>query len=212
MKNERNAGMRSWLSSAMLYRLFQRSVGGNSFGEWLAKNHWQVQPGMTVLDVGCGPAALRSKLPESLNYYGFDPNPDYISWASKYASGVFHLGVMETFLAEHSATLCGKVDTVICSGVLHHLADDQIEDVLAGASHLLKPGGRFVALEPVFSQDQSLVSRWVVKQDRGTNVKSDHEWLQMLKQHFPDSQVKVVHGKLRIPYTHGLLNAIKKIC
>ncbi len=207
MSNERNSGIRAPLKFAAIYDLFQRAVGSKKASQWLSTNHWKILPGTTVVDVGCGPARLRSELPGTLSYFGFDPNPDYIAAATKNASGVFHLGTMATFLAEHGSALEEQVDTVLCSGVLHHLSNDQIDDVLAGAKRLLKPSGRFVAMEPTFSADQSLLSRWVVRQDRGTNVKTDLGWLEKLQQFFPDCHVKVVHGLLRIPFTHALLSA-----
>lgn len=207
MLNERNSGIRSLLSSAAIYRVVQSLFGVAAFSKWLSENHWRISPGTTVVDVGCGPASLRSMIPHDVNYYGFDPNPDYIAVARRDVSGFFHIGTMSTFLAEHASTLEGQVDTVVCSGVLHHLSDVQIEEVLAGANRLLKPAGRFVALEPAFSPDQSSLSRWVVRQDRGTNVLTDQGWLNKLQRFFVHCQVKVVHGKLRIPYTHALLSA-----
>ncbi len=182
MQNERDTGLWSVLKSASTYRAFQSLVGAESFQRWLIKNHWKIAADTTVLDIGCGPARLRAFLPENISYFGLDPNPDYIFTARKTASGIFHMGDISTFMNEHGAVLEHGVDTIICSGVLQHLSTPQINEVLVASTRLLKPAGRFLAMEPAFTTAKTWLTRWVVSRDRGTNVQGNRtfKWLEKL--------------------------------
>lgn len=164
---------------------------------------------MKVLDIGCGPATLRSHLEENIEYFGFDPNKSYIERAKDSEKGIFLVGEMKDFLSSYRDRLEGKIDLVICSGVLHHLSDAQLEEVLVGSLELLAPNGRFAALEPAKLVKQEWMSHWVVSQDRGMNVKYDFEWNQLMKHHFSNTEISVLTGLLRIPYTHVLLTGWK---
>lgn len=161
------------------------------------------------MDVGCGPARLRPQFPEDIQYFGFDPNPDYIEKATEQGGGEFSVGVITDFLKAYQDRLEGKVDLVICSGVLHHLTTEQMNEVMAGADALLKEGGRFAALEPAWLARQDRLSRWVLSQDRGTNILHDFEWRRALESHFSRAEVKVVNRLVRIPYMYGLLSGWK---
>jgi SAM-dependent methyltransferase len=162
---------------------------------------------MIVVDVGCGPARLRALLPPDLEYFGFDPNPDYIANARRTTDGTFSVGTMNDFMQAYGEALAGRVDLVTCMGVLHHVSPDEMDEILFTARRLLRPGGRFVALEPVLLAWQDAASRWVVGQDRGTSILDDVEWRELLDRHFPRAQVRVTTHLLRIPYTHALLTA-----
>ena len=202
---ERNEGLRKILNLSAGYELFQILVGAKRGVRWLSEHHWRVGEGMTVVDVGCGPARLRSEFPEQIRYFGFDPNQNYIETARHRQKGTFHTGGMSDFLDCHGEALAGQVDLVICSGVLHHLLDTQIEEVLKGSCHLLKRGGRFAALEPTKLAKQDACSRWVISKDRGMNLLFDWEWTHLLDRHFPRTKTQVINNLLRIPYTHALL-------
>ena len=98
---------------------------------------------------------------------------------------------------------------MVCKGVLHHLTDAEIESVLAGSRRLLKVGGRFAGYEPAWHIQQSWLAKAVLKLDRGRNIKFSNEWLGMLQQYFPESNVSVRHDLLKIPYTIALMAAVK---
>ncbi len=203
--SERNDGLRSLLSVSWIYETFQNAVGQPDAHPWLLENLWKIRPGMTVVDVGCGPARLRALLPEDIHYFGFDPNPSYIAKAKSSLTGNFTVGVMPDFLEHHGAALLGKVDAVLCSGVLHHLTRDQMAEVLEGGRRLLKPGGRFLAIEPCYLVRQDPWSRWVINRDRGCNILHDHEWRSAFQAHFGQVDVRVANHLLRIPYMHSLI-------
>lgn len=204
---ERNHGIRSFLSRSSGYQLFQRMVGSVPATRWLVEHFWQPAEGMTIIDIGCGPGTLREFLPDRIDYYGFDPNRDYISAAKANRKGQFHLGTMETFLHDQGSSLSGRADLILCWGVLHHVDDHQMKAILEGARSLLRPGGRFTAVEPAFLARQDFVSRWILSQDRGTSILTDLQWRQLMRRHFQQVEIQVTNRLLRIPYTHALLSA-----
>jgi SAM-dependent methyltransferase len=207
---ERNNGLRSILQLSWVYDLFHWLIGKPEAMKWLSKKLWKVESGMTVVDIGCGTAALRDTLPSDIHYIGFDPNFAYIETAKQRSDGVFVNGRMSEFLlSDIGKELENQVDVVICSGVLHHLEDAEIDEVLSGVVFLLKKGGRFSALEPAFLERQDVLSRWVMKRDRGENILLQGEWEAKLKKYFPKAEVRVVNRLVRIPYVCGLMSAWK---
>ncbi|HQZ64038.1 MAG TPA: class I SAM-dependent methyltransferase [Planctomycetaceae bacterium] len=205
MTTERNTGFRSLLTHASLYNAFQTLVGAKSARRWIVSHHIRATEGMTIVDIGCGTGSLRANLPSRINYYGFDPNSSYIEAAKAKYEGEFLAGVMSDFMRVHGEQLIGQVDLVTCMGVLHHLDSSQMSETLSASSRLLRPGGRFVGLEPAFLAKQDLLSLWVLKQDRGTSILADAEWQRLLLKSFSRSDVQITNNLLRIPYIHALL-------
>jgi hypothetical protein len=72
-------------------------------------------------------------------------------------------------------------------GVFHHLDDMEAEQTLAFAKLNLKPGGRFVAIEPCFLAHQSGLSRWIMSRDRGRNIRNGVRVADLLGRQFPES-------------------------
>lgn len=172
-------------------------------------SHYQIKPYDVVVDVGCGPGNFADKLEYPCRLYGFDPSEKYIATAKSRGRGDYFVGGMKEFLAEYGSQLEGQVDVVVSNGVLHHVSPEQIDEILAGAMTLLRPGGRFVALEPVWLEKQDWRSRFVVGLDRGQSIFMDHQWAAIMRRHCPSTEVKVLNSLLRIPYTHVLLTGIR---
>lgn len=206
---ESNSGLRRFLGKSFVYRAFQSLVGSEHSGHWLAKHFWKAREGMVVVDVGCGPADLRKLLPENITYFGFDPNREYIETAKRTTlDGHFTVGGVSEFLLERPE-LAGTVDLVICTGVLHHLTKEQMNEVFVGVASLLKKGGRFSVLEPTWLMSQDRLSRWVLSKDRGKNILFDYEWRNEFSKFFEVVDVRVVNRLIRIPYTYVLVTAWK---
>lgn len=74
------------LEVAKVYSKIQDAIISPNFHKVLISEYIQPFPNCTMLDVGCGPAAILGHLPE-VKYFGLDHNPKYISAASeKYGS------------------------------------------------------------------------------------------------------------------------------
>ncbi len=198
---ERNHRPWSVFSISWVYNLFQYLAGGTHGRSWIAENCWRVRPGEKVIDVGCGPASILSYLPTDIEYLGFDLNTDYIATANQKHGdrGLFAVGTAADFVADERFR---DADVVLCNGLLHHLEDDEARELLSFAHEILRPNCRFIAIEPCFLRHQSWLSRWIVSQDRGGNVREEVEWKRLVGGIFDDFRTDVLTHLIRIPYIH----------
>jgi ubiquinone/menaquinone biosynthesis C-methylase UbiE len=104
-----------------------------------------------IVEIDCGLAAaahtLLPSLPEA-RYLGTDFNPTRLADAKAQMEGARVAPRMELRLAPAANVPLedGKADVVLSIMSLQHIAD--LPQVLAEASRVLRPGGRFVAVEP----------------------------------------------------------------
>lgn len=197
-------GLKRIFTLSWAYNLFQDLVGATNSRKWVAEHFWRAQRGQRVVDLGCGPATTVHFLPEGVKYVGFDVSDKYISSArTKYASDpdkTFLVGVAEDFVNDLPEQM-QNADLVIINGLLHHLDDAEALTALKLARKSLAPGGRLVCLEASFLVSQSFLARWVLKQDRGQNVRNEPEWKALVSKVFDKFETYILTGLLRIPYT-----------
>jgi SAM-dependent methyltransferase len=151
------------------------------------------------------------QLPATVRYVGIDISSAYIELARQRfgEQATFLVGTAGTFL-ERGTNVLNGADLVVCNGLLHHLGDDEVLEVLQLAATILRPHGRFVALEPTYLQHQPPVSRWIMDQDRGRNIRTDTEWSELARRAFPDASARILTGLLRLPYTHVVLEGTNR--
>jgi SAM-dependent methyltransferase len=206
-----NSGFKRLLTISQVYDFFQKKVlGGQSARAWLAKNVWKLKGGETIVDIGCGSATILKFIPLDAEYLGIDISENYIRAARKRfsARGTFFLGSARDFL-NHDDTRLNTADLVLCSGLLHHLSDDEAIEVLEISKSIMKSGGRLVCLEATFLARQTRLSKWIVSTDRGRYVRSEEEWKNLIGQVFDSYSTKILTGLIRIPYTHIIIECMK---
>ena len=106
-----------------------------------------IQPGDSVLDVGCGTGEvtlLAKTRAAQGKVYGIDPAPEMIAVARRKAARKrleieFRVGVIEALPFPDSS-----IDVVTSSLMMHHLPDDLKVRGLAEIYRVLKPGGRLL--------------------------------------------------------------------
>jgi ubiquinone/menaquinone biosynthesis C-methylase UbiE len=111
----------------------------------------RLQPGESVLDVGCGTGALAILAKKQVGargvVYGVDASPEMVARAREKAK---RAGV-DLVLAEGAAQDLplpeAQVDVVLSTLVLHHLPRKVRPDIVREAKRVLKPGGRFLAVD-----------------------------------------------------------------
>lgn len=171
-----------------------------------SKNFVRAYPGCRLLDVGCGTAQILDYLPEGVDYWGYDINSEYIEAAQAKFGGKGQFACRMLEESELAGIL--PFDIVLASGLLHHLDDDTARNVLRLARLALKPGGRFVSIDPVFAADQNRIARILVTRDRGQNVRDAEGYLALARHEF-----HLVEGMVRhrtwIPYTHWIMECIR---
>jgi SAM-dependent methyltransferase len=189
---------KAMLQSPWIYRLFQSAVGASRSRAVLANEHLCAPFGGKVLDIGCGTGEIIEYL-SNVSYTGFDPNPAYVDHArAKYGNrGDFRVGSITS-----PPELSGPFDVVMALGVLHHLDNEEALALLALAAQEVRPGSPVVTVDPVISNDQTRLARFVVRQDRGRFVRHVEEYESLARTVFPTVSRRVRHDLLNIPYSH----------
>lgn len=205
-----DTGIKRIFTLSWAYSLFQNLVGATKGAEWVSTNFWRAKPGDKVVDIGCGPGNTAHLLQAGVNYVGFDVSDKYISHAreefAQDSQKTFIVGVAEDFVTDLPIQM-QNADLVIMNGLLHHLDDNEALTALKLARKSLKPGGRLICLEACFLISQAPLAHWVLRQDRGQNVRSEPEWKALVGQIFSQFDTYILTGLLRIPYTQIVIEA-----
>jgi cyclopropane fatty-acyl-phospholipid synthase-like methyltransferase len=200
------SGIRSVLSNPVIYDFIQNILGAKKVRKELIDKVIRPEPGVRILDLGCGTAEILKYLPRAVEYWGYDISPEYIERArAAYGErGNFHCGMLSTAeLAE-----LPKFDVVLAIGVLHHLDDREATDLFELAHNALHPDGRVITIDPCLADNQNLFARFLIKKDRGQNVRRANEYMSLTKTSF--SQTKgVLRHRRWIPYTHWIMECRK---
>jgi ubiquinone/menaquinone biosynthesis C-methylase UbiE len=111
----------------------------------------RLQPGETVLDVGCGTGSLaiaaKSQVGPTGKVYGIDASPEMLARARKKAREAG----LEVIFAEAPAQQLpfpdGQFDAVVSTLMRHHLPRKGREECAREMRRVLKPGGRVLAVD-----------------------------------------------------------------
>jgi SAM-dependent methyltransferase len=196
-----------WLKVPFLYNLFQDAIGGNALRRKVMQSHVRAKPGDKVIDIGCGPAQVLSWLPD-VQYLGLDINPAYIASATRRHGnkGIFVVG--HTKSLQHDLRF-KDADIVIAFGVLHHLDDQDAAHCIRFAYEALKKRGRFVALDACWIPNQGVLSRYIMSNDRGQNIRTEQQYRQLASKIFKNVGTWVDTTPMRIPYVTVVLECEK---
>jgi len=202
--SQRITGWRLPLSLPGVYTFFQNLLGGPQPWRDLVKIHIRPEKGMHILDIGCGPAAILDYLPESVHYVGVDLSQEYINAARKQYGprGEFHCMPAESF--QKNGNLSG-FDLVMGLGLLHHLDDTQAMHFFSAATNALRSHGRCLTVDPCMVDGQHPLARFLIRMDRGQNVRTAEAYLSLAKPFFNSAVQNIYHDWLRVPYTHHIM-------
>jgi ubiquinone/menaquinone biosynthesis C-methylase UbiE len=141
------------IHSAFLYDLLLWfvSVGGEQKFRGKALDLAELQPGESVLDVGCGTGTLaiaaKRRVGREGSVCGIDASPEMIARAEKKA----RKGGMEVqfkkMLAEALSFSDAQFDVVLSTVMLHHLPRKIRQQCAHEIRRVLKPGGRLLAID-----------------------------------------------------------------
>lgn len=204
--SERTHGWYRCLESPWVYDWAQFLVRSHRSRQRFIERMVRPHAGMRVFDFGCGTATVCKHL-AGVNYLGVDLRPAYIESARRRFPKARFQCCDATAVCE---TEPGTFDRVLALGVLHHLADDAVVNLMRLASQLLKPDGEFVSHDPTLAPQQASAARWFVRRDRGKFVRTPDELASLVAVHLTPAEIFVDHRPLRIPYTEVLLRAAQK--
>ena len=196
--------------NANLYNLFQLVIQKSGTKDFLNREILKSESIERVLDFGSG-IGHHSQLFQGKQYLGIEPSESCVLSAER-----LYKDSNSTFLVgDHTALKSlteGTFDLIFAIGVLHHIDDLVFNEFVEQAFRLLKPGARLMTFDPVLHQHQRKLSKWVVKQDRGQWVRTENEYLTVIKKFFLDNTDSRIYSKLlRIPYDHILINTTKPL-
>jgi SAM-dependent methyltransferase len=190
-------GIRAILGNPNIYNLSQKIMGSDKGWISFVQDHIKPSPGMRILDIGCGTAAILHHLGD-VDYYGYDINPDYIAHA-KNIFGERGKFFCQEFTSKDLAHI-GSFDVVTLCGVLHHLDDGIAINLIELLSNCLKKEGKVVTSDGCYVHGQSYFAKTLLDFDRGKNVRSENGYLELFKKSFQTVESTIVHKKW-IPYT-----------
>ena len=187
------------LSHPFIYQAFQEAGGFFSARIKAISEFIDIQPGMRVIDIGCGPGYIVKHLPPGLDYLGFDIDPSYIAHANQKfgGRGGFHCCVFDAAAARDFA----PADIVMMNGVLHHISDTELAETLQNVRAVMRPGGLLLSLDGCFREGQGRFRKWLLDKDRGHFVRDVRGYRNALTGVFDCVDLHIRENYSRIPYT-----------
>lgn len=201
MSGQRTDRLHGLLESPFVYRSVQRLLGAGRAREVLLSEYVRCAARHHVLDVGCGTADVLAHLPAGVRYTGIDPNGRYLAQARRRYGGEARFLVGRAGEVS-DGDLGGPFDRILMIGLLHHLTDEEAAAAVRQAARLLAPRGVCVTLDNVRLERDSLVARWLIAADRGARVRSEEDYLALLRLAFPRVEGTIRRDLLRVPYSH----------
>jgi ubiquinone/menaquinone biosynthesis C-methylase UbiE len=132
------------LGGLRLYDPLGRLLGANAV-RWQLVAQACIEPGATVLEVGCGTGGVllpAKRAVPGATVVGLDPDPDALEVARRRARRAGLALQLDRGYADRLPYADGSVDRVLSSFMLHHLPDDQQRAALREVHRVLVPGGR----------------------------------------------------------------------
>jgi SAM-dependent methyltransferase len=154
--------------------------------------------GDRVVDLGCGLGAGIQHLPPGVFYVGVDISHDYIQAArDKFGSrGIFVCASVDTVDLSQFAPF----DIAMAFGVLHHLDDATVSEMVRLVSRAIRPGGRLVTIDPCPVAGQPRLAKLLIAHDRGRYVRTAQAYHNLLAS-YGQVEAEVVSDMLRVPFS-----------
>jgi ubiquinone/menaquinone biosynthesis C-methylase UbiE len=109
-----------------------------------------IQPGMVILDAGCGNGYMSKEFSRLLNHtgkvYALDPDRESIERLRQETSGT-NIETIQKGITAPTPIEKSSVDLIYLSTVFHGFSPAEVAGFKAEVSRLLKPGGRLAVIE-----------------------------------------------------------------
>jgi SAM-dependent methyltransferase len=199
---EIRSGLFKVLEIHWVYDLFQDFVGANKWrSNWINEQiNPFLRPDSMVLDVGCGTGEIILYLNPVKKYLGVDRNAGYIKKAlNRLNNKNIFFKCLDLNDNKCKVELNGEWDAILMVGLLHHMSDEEGENLIKVLTELMNINTTLFILEPIYTNRQSKLSRYIVSKDRGRNVRELSGYLRLL-QDFSEIKHEIDLHPIRIPY------------
>lgn len=199
------------LERGYLYNLFQRTVGSTNARRYFVEHFARLPHAARVLDIGCGPGTLIPFLPRHISrYVGFDHNPRYLELArNRFGTDAYSFFEADcskagVWLAERGY----RFDAIVAAGVLHHLDDREVRELLDLAVAYCEPDGFFASFDNAIVPHENPIAAALIRADRGEHIRTPGEYEMLLRGKFSSIKSEVRGDLMRVPYTLVFFRAI----
>ena len=195
--SQRKNQIYNFINNPLIYKIIQCIMSGTSFRNNIIKKNI-TKSNLKILDIGCGPAQILKHIPQC-DYYGYDIDQRSIQYAKKKYYQKNYRFYCKKFNKTEVKKL-PKFDYVIFFGILHHLSNKEADKMLTLCKQIMKKNSILLTEDPILVEKQNPIAKFLIKKDRGTNVRKKKEYINLLKKHFKKVKNKVTH-QFFIPYT-----------
>ena len=195
--SQRKNQIYNFINNPLIYKIIQGVMSGTSFRNSIIKKNI-TKNNLKILDIGCGPAQILEHIPQC-DYYGYDIDRRSIQYAKKkYYQKNYHFYCKKFNKTELKKL--PKFDFIIFFGILHHLSNKEVYEILKLCKKIMKKNSKLLTEDPILLENQNVIAKFLIKKDRGLNVRDKQEYINLLKKHFKKIKNKVTHQYF-IPYT-----------
>ncbi len=200
--SEQTTFLHKILKKPFFYKILMAAFGKKRAQEYYLEHFFQTKLTEDILDIGCGPADIISRLTFS-SYTGIDIDPENISFA-KENHGL--LGNFYCMSADDKKILeLGKFHRIHAQALVHHLDDQQVGSFFAICKQALHEDGQLITIDPCYTTNQNPVAKFMLDRDRGCHVRFEQEYAALAEQFFSQVNITIKKGLNRLPYTHLIM-------
>tara|TARA_B100001057_G_scaffold486843_1_gene568628 strand:+ start:265 stop:879 length:615 start_codon:yes stop_codon:yes gene_type:complete len=194
---QRKSSLYNLINNPLVYKIIQKVMSGTSFRANIVRKNIK-KKNSKILDIGCGPAEILESIPRC-EYYGYDIDSRSIRYAKKkYIKQNYHF--FNKKFSKKEVKKLPKFDYIIFFGILHHLDKKEIHTILKLCKKKMKKNCKLLSEDPVLVNDQNIIAKYLIMNDRGKNVRTKKEYINILSKHFKIVQSKITQQNF-IPYT-----------
>lgn len=194
--------LRKTLEIPEIYSWFQKQIAKKNYREWFFKKYIGDTSDKRILDLGCGTADILDYIRDEKLYVGIDNNKQYIEknkriFADRETCKFYHAD-----LNAYSEKATQKFDIVLMIGVMHHIDDNAVNDVMTCIKRIIADGGIYVSLDPCYTKDMNPIARLLCMLDRGRYVRYADDFIRIQEKYWTDVKYDIRTDTLRfLPYS-----------